>query len=213
MTKKSVAIIDYGAGNLQSVSNAFSALGTKAEVISNPAGLDEYMHLILPGVGNFNQCAEKLMRGGWHETLLRLLDQKKYVLGICVGMQLMFSGSEETSDVSSNKYPGLKIIDDEIKHLRTPHNERLPHVGWNSIMFDKSKSSKLFDGIENGTDMYFTHSYGYYSTNKKYELAYVHYGTNFSAVVQKSTFFGVQFHPEKSGKPGSRLLKNFLALC
>lgn len=207
-----VGIIDYGSGNLASIANALDNIKKPHQFVSDPAQLGNYDHLILPGVGNFQDCAGKLLKNGWYEAIISAFNNRKFLLGICVGMQLLFKSSDEGKLTGEQKVSGLSLIDADVCRLITPNNERLPHVGWNSIVFDEGGDFPIFQGIETGADMYFTHSYGVYMVGKQNALAHAQYGKQFTAVVKVDSFYGVQFHPEKSGRPGFQLLKNFVSL-
>ena len=207
-----VGIVDYGSGNLASIANALDNINAQHQFVSDPAHLANYDHIILPGVGNFHDCAAKLLNNGWYEAIISAFNNGKFLLGICVGMQLLFKRSDEGNFPGGQQVSGLSLLDADVSRLITPNNERLPHVGWNSIVFDGSGGSPIFQDIQTGADMYFTHSYGVYMVGKQHALAHAQYGKPFTAVVRVGSFYGVQFHPEKSGRPGFQLLKNFVNL-
>lgn len=192
--KKELVIIDYGAGNIQSIQFALERLGCTSVLSSDKAEIEQADKVIFPGVGHAESAMEKLKETGLHKVIPNL---RQPVLGICLGMQLMCKHTEE------GPTKGLGIFDVDIKHFKS--NQKVPHMGWNLI---KNLKSGLFEGLPEQTYMYFVHSY-YAPTNLK-SIANTHYSINFCAALQKNNFFGVQFHPEKSGVWGERILKNFL---
>ena len=205
MIKKSVAIIDYGMGNLRSVENALKKLGAKVKIISIPTELVNHDSIILPGVSSFKKAVKMLHEKNWIEEIKNeALNKKKPFLGICLGMQLLASESEEFGFSK-----GLDLIKGKIKFLgNLGCKDKVPHIGWNSVSF--AKDHYLFKGISNEADFYFVNSYVFVPENKNYNLANTSYDINFCSIVAKDNIFGVQFHPEKSSKAGRKLLKNFL---
>lgn len=205
MIKKSVAIIDYGMGNLRSVENALKKLGAKVKIISVPTELVNHESIILPGVGSFKKAVKMLHEKNWIEEIKNeALNKKKPFLGICLGMQLLASESEEFGFSK-----GLDFIKGKIKFLgNLGCKDKVPHIGWNSVSF--AKDHYLFKGISNGADFYFVNSYVFVPENKNHNLANTSYDINFCSIIAKDNIFGVQFHPEKSSKAGRKLLKNFL---
>ena len=205
MIKKSVAIIDYGMGNLRSVENALKKLGAKVKIISIPTELVNHDSIILPGVGSFKKAVKMLHEKNWIEEIKNeALNKKKPFLGICLGMQLLASESEEFGFSK-----GLDLIKGKIKFLgNLGCKDKVPHIGWNSVSF--AKDHYLFKGISNEAYFYFVNSYVFVPENKNYNLANTSYDINFCSIVAKDNIFGVQFHPEKSSKAGRKLLKNFL---
>ena len=194
-----IAIVDYGAGNISSVKKALEYLGATADVTCDPQVIAQAEKLVVPGVGHFNRC-QPLNR----ELRLPLLDtfaSGKPFLGICVGMQWLFEGSSEAPEAS-----GAGLFPGECE--RFPAAVKCPHVGWNQIHI--SKPSRLLRGIESGAFVYYTHSYR--APLVEETVASTGYGGDFSAAVERDNVFGVQFHPEKSGALGLRLLENFCAL-
>src|SRR3989344_6432921 len=193
-----IAIIDYGASNLQSVANALTALGRSFEIISDPKKLAGFDKVILPGVGAASSAMEKLKESGFAEILPKI---KVPTLGICLGMQLFSDFSEEGS------VKCLSIIPGKVKKFET--ELKVPHMGWNKVEW--SKKSKLATGIPNNSFFYFVHSY-YLETEDRFIIGKTAYGINFPAIIQKDNFYAVQFHPEKSGEWGLKLLANFCDL-
>jgi len=195
-----IAIIDYGAGNLTSVKKAFDWLSQESIVTSDPHQIAKAEKLVLPGVGHFASTAA-LARSGMRDAVFEAIARGVPFLGICVGMQWMFNGSEESPET-----PGLALLPGVCE--RFPGQVKSPHVGWNQIGI--SPSSLLFRGLPNQSFFYFTHSYRAPLTNAN--VACCDYGGSFSAAVETDRVFGVQFHPEKSGEKGLKLLANFCDL-
>jgi glutamine amidotransferase len=195
-----IALIDYGAGNLTSVRKGFAAAG--AELFS-PASADELRlatAVVVPGVGHFGATAR--LDEEWRTAIRRALDRGALLLGICLGQQWLFEGSDEAPDV-----PGLGLLRGRCRRL--PPTEKVPHVGWNSL--DIRKPSRLLEGVPDATQAYFTHSYAADVTDDA--VATTTHAAPFASVVETPQLFGVQFHPEKSGESGVRMLRNFVALC
>lgn len=209
-----IGIVNYGVGNIASVSAAVTAVGSTPELLREPSESSGVDALILPGVGSFAKCMQILDETGWSARLRsEVLGSGTPILGICLGMQLLASlGSEgaESEDVA-----GLGLIEGRVGHLNEIGcNARVPHVGWNDIKVQASAGG-LFSGIPDGTDFYFVHSYVFTPTNREHVAATCEYGVEVTAAVQHGPVAGVQFHPEKSSRAGFRLLKNFIeqSLC
>ena len=206
-----IAIIDYGAGNLHSVSNAvlrcLSDLGISGEVIlaCRPEELGTADHIILPGVGAYGECAANLRaRQGMIEALEEnILRAGKPFLGICVGMQLLATKGHE-----HGIHQGLDWISGDVIALDPKKNIKIPHMGWNDLQIEIDHP--VLSGIKTGTDMYFVHSYHFDLKDKSCFLASTDYGEQVAAVVGRDNIIGTQFHPEKSQKHGLKLLQNFL---
>jgi glutamine amidotransferase len=198
-------IIDYGMGNLLSVQRAFEKCGSDAVIIDNPLELREAEHIVLPGVGAFPDAMENLEKNGWIEELNRaVLEKKTPILGICLGMQLLAERGYEVRECR-----GLGYIPGEIVRFnQTVERERIPHVGWNEII--KREHSPLFEGVPDGTNYYFVHSYYFQVGNEENIAAVTPYCGEFVSSVVKDNIVGTQFHPEKSQKAGFKLIKNFL---
>ena len=193
-----IAIIDYKTGNLRSVKNALERLGAEFRLTADPAEIQAASHVILPGVGNAAEAMSNLRDSGLVPTILRL---RRPVLGICVGMQIMCRHSEE-GDVAC-----LGIFDAFVKKFIPAPDLKVPHTGWNNL---SNLESKLFKGIESGAFVYFVHSY--YAGLCPDTIATARQGDMFSAALKYENFYGVQFHPEKSGEVGGRIIKNFIEL-
>ncbi len=196
-----VGIIDYKINNILSVYNGVRKLGYKAKIIKNIKDKGDYNYIILPGVGSFGAAMNNLNSTGLSDFIReKALVQRIPFLGICLGMQLM---ADDSIELNYNK--GLSLIEGNVLKLNTKY--RIPHVGWNNVIF--SKKSRLFKGIANKSNFYFVHSY-YYNCKQKYIIGKVDYGNKFTAAIQNNNIFGVQFHPERSQRVGLELLKNFL---
>ena len=194
-----IAIVDYGAGNISSVRKALVHLGAEAAVTSDPAVIASAQKLVVPGVGHFNRCESLNTR--LHLPIIDAVSQGKPFLGICVGMQWLFEGSAEAPET-----PGAGLFAGECS--RFPAAVKSPHVGWNQI--DVKGGSRLLRGIAGGSFVYYTHSYR--APLVPETVACSEYGGAFSAAVERDNVFGVQFHPEKSGRTGLNILENFCAL-
>ncbi len=193
-----IAIIDYGAGNLKSVANALTSLGRSFEIVSRPDNLSAFDKVILPGVGAAGSAMEKLSTSGFAEILPKL---KVPVLGICLGMQLFGQFSEEGNT------PCLSIVPGKVKKFQT--DLKVPHMGWNKV--ELVKESALTSGIPNNSFFYFVHSY-YLEADQSCLIGRALYEISFPAIIQKDNFFATQFHPEKSGEWGRKILNNFVNL-
>ena len=205
-----VGVIDYGVGNLGSVLRALEELRVAPVLVNRAADMHATDCLILPGVGNFADCARLLDHGGW-TTALRdeVQGYKRPLLGVCVGMQLLADSSTEGA-ADGQDTPGLGFIPGQVRHLRSfGCTQRVPHVGWNGITRTRT-DDHLFDDIPDGTDFYFVHSYAFAPQDAADVLATTDYGVPITAAVRRGHVWGTQFHPEKSSRAGFRLLKNFI---
>ena len=197
-----IAVVDYGVGNLKSVSNAFAYLGIETKITGDPDELELAQAIVLPGVGAFPDAADKLRTTGLDQSVVKQ-GRKKPVLGICLGMQLLLDRGEEVRPC-----PGLGVIKGVC--ARIPTEEKLPHIGWNSLTFPSR--SPLFEGVDEGSYVYFVHSFSAQHTDPDQVSAVSQYGVPVIAAVQNGNFFGCQFHPEKSGETGLAILQNFAGL-
>ena len=194
-----IGIVNYGAGNIFSLTAALKRLNIAYGMIDTAADLEKYSHIIIPGVGHAGAAMKKLLQTGLVEPIKQL---RKPVLGICVGMQLLTQHSEEGDAALMNIIPlKTRLFDKE-------NNIKIPHMGWNNVNF---KNNNLFKGVDSQAQFYFVHSY-FIEYNPTFDIATVDYGVQFSAAIQKDNFYGVQFHPEKSGAAGERILLNFSTL-
>lgn len=196
------AIVDYGVGNLKSVANALSYIGQESRICDDARGLELADAIILPGVGAFPDAAERLRQSGL-ETVLKKQAEQKPILGICLGMQLLFQTGYEVRPCQ-----GLGFVPGIVERIET--ELKLPHIGWNSLKF--YHDSPLFDGLDDGAYVYFVHSYCGLAQQVEQVIATTDYGSEVTAAVQNGYVFGTQFHPEKSGEVGLQILKNFGAL-
>ena len=193
------AIVDYGVGNLMSVKNAMGYLGLETRITGDAAELERADAIILPGVGAFPDAWEKLSGPGL-DVVLRREAQRKPILGICLGMQLLFQRGEEVRPCE-----GLGFVRGKV--ARIPTDLKLPHIGWNSLRF--TNDSPLFRGIDQGEYVYFVHTFCGMAEDPAQVIAETDYGVPVVAAVQSGNVFGTQFHPEKSGEVGLAMLRNF----
>ncbi|MPZ05283.1 MAG: imidazole glycerol phosphate synthase subunit HisH [Nitrososphaeraceae archaeon] len=199
-----LAIFDYGAGNLFSLESSMRKNGAKqVSIIRDMDTLDEFDGLVLPGVGNFDPAIISL------EPFRRTLEKASVtgtpILGICLGMEMFLERSEE------GKLNGLKLLKGYVKML-DKKKVKVPHIGWNNLNITNS-SSKLLSGVPNESWVYFVHSYRIVSQEKEITMASTEYGTKFPVVIEKGNVFGTQFHPEKSGAIGEKIIRNFIGVC
>ena len=200
-----IAVLDYGIGNLRSAEKALQHLGVDAALTTDPAVARAAAGVVLPGVGAFGRCMEQLRESGLEPVVQETVEAGKPFLGICVGMQMLFDASEEAPGVK-----GLGVIPGEVR-LLTVTSERLPHMGWNTI--EIRAGSRLFDGIEDGSWLYFVHSYAPVPDDEAVIAATTDYGGTVVAAVEQGSVWATQFHPEKSAANGLRLLRNFADAC
>ncbi len=192
-----VAVLDYGVGNLFSMSNALKRAGLNVKVTGDPEEIGSADAIVLPGVGNFGHASAKLQP--YAESIRRALEADVPMLGSCLGMQLLFEGSEESTEEGLGLLKGLvKRFQGELK---------VPHMGWNTIK--AARESPLLEGIPDGEYFYFVHSYYPEPAVGDVTLAVTEYGGDFTSIVESGPLYGCQFHPEKSGRAGAKLLSNF----
>lgn len=199
-----LAIFDYGAGNLFSLESSMRKNGAKqVSIIRDMDTLDEFDGLVLPGVGNFDPAIISL------EPFKKPLEKASVtgtpILGICLGMEMFLERSEE------GKLNGLKLLRGYVKML-DKKKVKVPHIGWNNLNIT-NRSSKLLSGVQNESWVYFVHSYRIVSQEKEITMASTEYGTKFPVVIEKGNVFGTQFHPEKSGVIGEKIIRNFIGVC
>lgn len=206
MTKKGaiimIAIIDYDAGNLKSVEKALQYLGKETVVSRDENTILSADRVILPGVGAFGDAMEKLTKYGLVPVIQKVVNQNIPILGICLGMQLLFERSAEAEGVD-----GLGILQGEVLKIPDCEGLKIPHIGWNSLDF--TKESRLFHGLSKESYVYFVHSYYVKAANALDVAATTIYSTTLDVAVERKNVFGCQFHPEKSGDIGLKILKNF----
>ncbi|AMY12810.1 Imidazole glycerol phosphate synthase subunit HisH 1 [Luteitalea pratensis] len=214
-----VALIDYKAGNLTSVRKALAALGAEILTPDSPADLDRADAIIVPGVGHFEATAA--LDAGWHSAIRSRLAAGVPLLGICLGQQWLFEGSDEAPDVPGlGVFPGRCVkldparglMDDRAPGARypVPGSLKVPHVGWNALK-QTTRSSRLLAGVQDEAQAYFTHSY--VAPDSDATVAITEHGVPFASVVEHGLVFGAQFHPEKSGETGLKMLRNFLEVA
>ena len=197
-----VAIFDYGAGNIFSLKTSLEKNGATVDIITSFDQSKKYDGLLLPGVGNFDPAIRSIRDYsalGFHD----FVKDKIPVLGICLGMEMFFQQSQE------GKESGLDVMSGEVVLL--PDTMKIPHMGWNNL--EITNDSKILEGVDNNSWVYFVHSYRAKPNDEKIIVANTDYGIKVPAVVENGLFFGTQFHPEKSGKVGSLMIKNFLRVC
>ena len=203
-----ITIVDYGLGNIQAFANIYKNLGIPVSFAKTSRELEDVSHIILPGVGAFDWAMERLDASGMRATLDRLVCvEKKHVLGICVGMQMMARSSDE------GRSAGLGWLDAIVKRFddsRIHGHTRLPHVGWNDVY--PIDTNDLFKGLGEGARFYFLHSYYFAPNDPADVVAQTDYGDRFTCAVRRGNVYGVQFHPEKSHNWGVQLLQNFAGL-
>ncbi len=195
-----IAIIDYGMGNVTSVSNAFEYLGVQTTLTSDASELEKSRAVVLPGVGAFGSAVKELARLDLLDYLKKRQAAGSFTLGICLGLQLFYRSSEEGPG-----FEGLNIFPRDA--YRFPGGVKVPHIGWNRIYF--AGEDPLFRGVPEGSHFYFAHSYYIPREGEDCALAWGSYGADFAAAVKKGSLYGVQFHPEKSGLMGLKVLYNF----
>ena len=202
-----VAIIDYGVGNLFSLASSFSAIGAEAVVTADPEIIKSADKILLPGVGAFADAAKKLSDSGLGDLLKQEAAKGKYVLGICLGMQMLFEKSYEYGE-----HEGLGLIKGEVRAISEviPADYKVPHIGWNSLSFGENKH-ELFKYLSEGDFVYFVHSF-YGANCESSVIATAEYGAPLTAAVASGNVMGCQFHPEKSGSVGLNILRAFLEL-
>lgn len=202
-----IAIIDYGMGNLRSVQKGFERIGFAAEVTADPARILAAEKIVLPGVGAFRDCIHNLEQGGFVEPILQVIAEGRPFLGICLGLQLLFTESEEFG-----LHKGLGVIPGRVVRFPEGMKEQgeklpVPHMGWNQITL--KAETPLFNGISDGSNVYFVHSYYVRPDDPSVVAATCSYGLEFCAAIRKDNVMATQFHPEKSQGIGLQMLKNF----
>ncbi|MDD5217749.1 MAG: imidazole glycerol phosphate synthase subunit HisH [Candidatus Omnitrophica bacterium] len=201
-----VLVVDYKMGNLGSVRRSFEECGAEVTISNQPKDLENAEKFVLPGVGAFKDGMARLESEGWVPKIKEAIGDGVPMLGICLGMQLLAAKGFEGGEIS-----GLNLIPGEVKRFVPPaENERIPHIGWNEVY--STQGAVLFDQIPSGTDFYFVHSYHFVPHDPANILAETPYCGRFVSAVMADRVFGVQFHPEKSGKPGFALIRNFLKI-
>lgn len=196
-----IAIVDYGMGNLRSVQKAFEYLGIEARITDDKQMMDDASHIVLPGVGAIADAMHRLTTSGLDTAVQKQVRKGKPFLGICLGMQLMLDVSYE-----NGKYPCLGLIGGQVRPFEATKGMKIPHMGWNSLV---SMYGPLFEGLPNNPFVYFVHSYHAASVASENIAAVCDYGYEFTCGIVKDNLHGLQFHPEKSGRDGLKILSNF----
>jgi glutamine amidotransferase len=204
-----ISIIDYGVSNSQSVSSILQKLGYNSRIIFRPSEIKNESKFILPGIGSYDYGINKLKKAGWFNFIKKkFLDKKYFLLGLCLGMQMLMSSSEEGYEV------GLNLIPGKVKKFFFNSNNKkkykIPLVGWKNV--EIVRNNRIFNNINKKDKFYFVHSYFCNPVNKKHILATTNYGFSFPSIIRKNNIFGFQFHPEKSYKQGMQILENFANL-
>ena len=200
-----IAIIDYGAGNLQSVKKAFDFIGAESVITDNPEVINACDRVLLPGVGSFGDAMDSMAKNGLVETVKQNALSGKPFLGICLGLQLLFEESEESPGVK-----GLGIFKGKIKKFSPDMGLKIPHIGWNSL--EIKQKDTLFKDVPEDAYVYFVHSYYLHAEDENDIATVTNYGIDFHSAVGKNNIFATQFHPEKSGDVGLQILKNFASM-
>lgn len=200
-----IAIIDYGAGNLQSVKKAFDFIGAESVITDNPEVINACDRILLPGVGSFGDAMDSMHKSGLIETVKQNALSGKPFLGICLGLQLLFEESEESPGVK-----GLGIFKGKIKKFSSDMGLKIPHIGWNSL--EIKQNDTLFKNIPENSYVYFVHSYYLHAEDENDIATVTNYGIDFHSAVGKNNIFATQFHPEKSGDVGLQILRNFASM-
>lgn len=205
MSTVPIAVVDYGMGNIRSVLNALREVGSAGELISDPETIARRGKLILPGVGAFGEAMQNLRNTGMQSALEEARRAGALILGICLGMQLMLSASEE-----NGVHVGLDWIKGRVVRFPDQSSLRVPHMGWNELGL--TREHPLTQGVSNGADVYFLHSYYCKCEDAADVLATATHGVAFAAMLARDNLLGIQFHPEKSQQPGLAMLRNFVQL-
>ncbi|MBN1913062.1 MAG: imidazole glycerol phosphate synthase subunit HisH [Candidatus Omnitrophica bacterium] len=202
-----IAIIDYGMGNIHSVKKALESQGAKTRIVSKPGEFRSADKVVLPGVGAFSDAMRQLRRSGIGQALDEHIKKGGVLLGICLGMQMLFEKSREAGDVK-----GLAVLKGRVEKFIDMNGLKVPHIGWNKLdIIDKG--CPLFKGLGSREYAYFCHSYYAKAGDEDDVASFTEYGINFASAVYRENVYGVQFHPEKSQNTGLKILNNFIKLC
>ena len=200
-----IGIINYGFGNIGSLVNALSNIDINNKIVEDPQNINNFSHLILPGVGSFKKSMEVLVNEGWKDEISTFVKKGNFLAGICLGMQILFDYGEEDGPSK-----GLGFINGKVSKIKINKNQVLPHVGWNNLI-NILEEDVIFTNTKKGVDFYFDHSYECLPVNKKTIIAETPFSLekNFVSMVKSENIYGIQFHPEKSHNYGEILLNNF----
>jgi imidazole glycerol-phosphate synthase subunit HisH len=199
VTQASIAVLDYGSGNLHSVTRALAHVGAAVQVCAQPAEIGGADAIVIPGVGHFGQCVRAVRDAGFETSIREAVDAGRPVIGVCVGMQILFEASDEDDE------PGLGIVPGRVRRL--PASERVPHMGWNTVAW-AGRRHPFVAGIDDESSFYFVHSYA--ADLGPDTVGAAEHGRTFAAVVAHGSVFATQFHPEKSGANGLVLYENIV---
>ncbi|MDN5277368.1 MAG: imidazole glycerol-phosphate synthase subunit HisH [Clostridiales bacterium] len=199
-----VVIIDYGMGNLRSVQKAFEHVGCQVVITQDPQVILSASHVVLPGVGAFGDAIRNLERAGLIDSIYRVVQDGRPFLGICLGLQLLFERSYE-----GGVFKGLALLPGEVKRLPEELNIKIPHMGWNELRY---RANPIFEGLDDPCFVYFVHSYYVEPRVSEHVIGTTFYGMDITVAVNKDNIYGLQFHPEKSGVEGLKMLRNFARL-
>jgi len=197
-----IVIIDYGMGNLRNVQKGFEKVGVKARITRNKKEIGKASAVVLPGVGAFKDCMENLEKYGLIDSLLTSIEKGKPYLGICLGLQILFSESEEFGS-----HKGLDVIKGKVVRFTPDPEHKVPHMGWNTVA--KAKEAPALQDIKTGDFFYFVHSYYVIPEEQEWSATFTEYGMTFTSSIWKDNVFAIQFHPEKSQEKGLLILKRF----
>jgi len=198
-----IVIIDYGMGNLRNVQRGFERIGLEAKLTRNKKEIQRASAIVLPGVGAFKDCMINLEKYGMVESLLRSIEKGKPYLGICLGLQILFSESEEFGS-----HKGLDLIKGRVVRFKSDPEHKVPHMGWNTVEIEREVP--MLQGIVSGDFFYFVHSYYVIPEEKQWISSFTNYGLSFVSSIWKENIFATQFHPEKSQHKGLKILENFV---
>lgn len=206
MSSLLVGVIDYGRGNLRSVSKALEAVGANIQLLPDPEQIDRCAALVLPGVGAFGDCSRSLKQRGFTKPLQDWLAANKPFLGICLGYQILFESSEESPAAD-----GLGFFSGKVRRFASEPGKKIPHMGWNSLSF--TDNQPIFRNLPKNPFVYFVHSFYPAPENSEIVSSWCNYGISFASSVSAGNIHAVQFHPEKSQELGLQILKNFISLA
>jgi len=199
-----VGVVDYGTGNLRSVIKAFEFLGAATRIVTKPSCLEKLDALVFPGQGTFDQCIRALGETGLDAAISQWIREDRPYFGICLGLQVLFEGSEEGSQ------SGLHLFSGRVKRFSLPEGIKIPHMGWNGVDWKLSARDPMLRGLTDGDQFYFVHSYHLCDEDKRLEVMKTHYGYPFTSGISRNNCFATQFHPEKSQSKGLQVYRTFL---